>query len=305
MRISAHGGGCCGMLHIQGMNEAARGETNGADSAKKLLSILLGNGTQDLSPSHNREVILSDRQTREMPELLKEMARVGFVYTTSWRGNHGTPVHLFHQTPQRYNLSRAHFYNTWVNEHNGMVAGPNLAGNLDDLRTVPNPEYRERSREALEENTRVTFTGPQEEILNTNVDPVWFGIIIEHEGGGWYKVRCPATTRGTHYPGETNMYRVSRRLLVPPPTVDNQPTIADPEQVLRHNTVAPAPEGLQPHPTRTTTLYYAFFQTGKLAGPYNTLEQARENHPRVVNYKEQAIYNDGTVRWFGPSRIHL
>ena len=144
--ISAHGGGCCGMRHIQGFRDGD------GENVRQL-----ARRTQPYADSrHQLEVILSDLQTRENPALLAALARLGYVYTSSWSGQHSTPVHLFLRAKYRLALESAHFYNRWVNDLNGMLPHPGLGG--------PLPRWTEPVRAAQqrwEVGTRVRCINPR------------------------------------------------------------------------------------------------------------------------------------------------
>ena len=83
--LVGHGGQCCGMRHIHQFRD------DDATNAREL-----ERHTRDMANGrYNLEVILSNLQTRNSPQLIAKLAELGYVYTTAFTGQHGTPVHVW------------------------------------------------------------------------------------------------------------------------------------------------------------------------------------------------------------------
>jgi len=132
-RQSAHGGGCCGAKHIYGFSSTARVDVG--DLLASFDNIIKGQAV---------EIILNGTQVAAKPELLGEMARIGFVLDGHWHnGNHGAQVlpenpsegqlgshcYRFTRMDRRKDLLSGPLQGLW----NGMVMTPGLTGLLPPL----------------------------------------------------------------------------------------------------------------------------------------------------------------------------
>ena len=285
--IIPHGGSCCGMRHISGFRDNP--ETNVAQLIAKTSENQIGDGRYQL------EVILSDRQTRENPGLIEQLARLGYVYTSCWTGQHGTPVHLFLRAKGRLALSDANFYNRWVNDLNGMLPHPDLAGNLPALAEVvqvvqvvaPRTQWRVGSRVRC--NVLGSINYGRVGVIEGMADPLG-----DRWSGG--TVRYVETGRLVRY----GVLGHSFELL--PPEAPAQPAPAPEPRVYRHPNADQAtfrdPAQPVPDPTRRLILsqfYCVFRATGQASRVFATLAEAQAAYPQALDWHERKVYSDGEI----------
>lgn len=273
-QLGAHGGNCCGMKHIHGFRNGDAQDTISLREQTFIDNRAYANGAYQL------EVILSDRQTRDRPQLIAELARTGYVYTSSWTGQHGTPVHLFHRAKRRLALSSAHFYNRWTNELNGMVASPGLAGDLPrapaNAVLVPAPRDRpygfNQGDEVVIVSPRSRFNGQTSRVVRTEF------------------VNYPTTAcvleNGARIV-ESNLRLVQQAA---PPQLD--------QTVYRHPQLGQNAAVAAPVPERRLILsqfYCVFAATNQASRVFPTLAAGQEAYPRARYWQERKVYSDGEI----------
>lgn len=124
VELRNHGGKCCGSRHIF----TFRNEINPQGDITELRQHV-----RNSDNSLRLEVILSDLQTRNKPNLIRALKNLGFVYVESWTGNHGTPVHLFSRCGSRLRAMETRFFrDRWT----GQTLNPALGGSLPTITTA-------------------------------------------------------------------------------------------------------------------------------------------------------------------------
>jgi hypothetical protein len=236
------------------------------------------------------EVILSDGQTRDDPALVAELARLGYVYTSSWSGNHETPVHLFLRAHTRLALSNAHFYNRWVNDLNGQLPHPDLGGVLPPVgrvavgRRLPMYNY-------LLDGDRVRVNSPMSQFHRQEATVVRF--TEDYHTGGMRAVIDLRTRLGNE--GEISVMNLQR--------VDQpeEPVAAPPLRHPNHANLAFAEARdvivEQPAPRRLilSQFYCIFRDTGNASRVFPTLEEGTRAFPRATEWHERKVYSDGEI----------
>lgn len=87
-----HGGGCCGMLHIYGFSRA-RQQQDLECVSKKLKAVKHKEGCRLI------EIVLTDPQIKNMPELTNGLKRLGFKLKTRFLNiNSGNYCNVLHWT---------------------------------------------------------------------------------------------------------------------------------------------------------------------------------------------------------------
>lgn len=263
-----HGGGCCGMKHIHGFRDGDQQDT------ASLLEQTFRNNLAYANGRYQLEVILSDRQTRDRPQMLAELAHTGYVYTSSWTGQHGTPVHLFLRAKERLALTSAHFYNRWVNELDGMVASPGLGGSLPVA--SPNAYLRAQQR-----NGRgFQFEIGQEVFINSRASR--FNGQTSAVVGRWisdWRSRCYTLANGARIT-ESNLR-----------ATDNLHTT-----VYRHPQRGEAPAARQPERRLILSQFYCVFAaTNQASRVFATLADGQQAYPRARYWHERKVYSDGEI----------
>lgn len=92
-----HGGGCCGMYHIQGF---PIGED--VKNLKVVKDALAAVGNQIIEPGEGRlcEIVLTDGQIEAMPVLVKGLKELGFKLKTRFKNrNSGNYCNVLHWSP--------------------------------------------------------------------------------------------------------------------------------------------------------------------------------------------------------------
>jgi len=293
--LTAHGGGCCGMRHIYGFREIQ--ETNVAD----LTRLTAGNeGNSNLQ----FEVILSDRQTRENPLLVDELARLGYVYTSSWTGQHATPVHLFLRARNRLALSSANFYNRWVNDNNGMLPHPSLAGPLPALAEIrrtpvvlPLGAQRVAEQNNLLAGDRVRVNSPTSRYHNEEA------MIIRFSGDRWGGFSGVLNINHNGRLAEirvTNLVRIFDNPEAGPPVAPPPPPLPYRHPTNPHGWPLPAqapaavPAGF-PRRLILSQFYCVFRNTGQASRVFETMAAGQEAYPRATQWFERKVYSDGEI----------
>lgn len=280
-----HGGGCCGMTHFSGFRAA-----NQTENVRSLRTdISLG----QLNDRKNVEVILSNLQTQNNPELVDELARQGYVYTTSFTGQHGTPVHVFHRANRRLALSAAAFYPRWV-ENGGMVANSELSGNLP-VATAANIGANVPA--ARNNNNHPGFRIGDRVRVNSPASMAHGQIVtLENIVRDWDVYKGVFRYRG-------HILRIVTSNLV---RVDggenNNNNRAEPTATFRHPTTTPAAVSA-PAARRILREYFASFRDGRIRGPFNSSAEVRAAYPRVANYVRRDVHSDGRVETTDPLRF--
>jgi hypothetical protein len=256
----------------------------------------LTNLTQEGSTTtrYQLEVILSDAQTRDDPALVAELARLGYVYTSSWSGNHETPVHLFLRAHTRLALSDAHFYNRWVNDLNGQLPHPDLGGVLPPIgrhrgilvgRRLPMYNY-------LLAGDRVRVDSPMSQFNGRVATIVRF--TEDYNTGGMRAVIDLRTLLGNE--GEISVNNLVR--------IDEQPAAGQAALQHRHPNFeeltffplreAP-PAQLEPRRLILSQFYCIFRDSGNASRVFATLEEGTRAFPRATEWHERKIYSDGEI----------
>lgn len=273
---NAHGGQCCGMRHIHTFRD------DQATNIRELVAKTTPEGDDRLQ----LEVILSDRQTRDNPRLVDELARLGYVYTSSWTGQHGTPVHLFLRAKRRLALTDANFYERWM-QNNGMLPHPGLAGEL--------PRMNERGGRANEPMRRDRYNG-----------------LLQ---GDRVRVNSPRSVlhgteqviRRFHYSGMTHNYYAIfegqpegrqivvhnlERIVVEPAAPPAAP------MVYRHPIIWTPPAARPAEQQRRLLLsqfYCVFRDSGNHSRVFATLAEGQAAFPRATQWHERKVYSDGEI----------
>lgn len=261
---SSHGGGCCGMKHFHNFRDEP------GLNVSELLRLTRHNGMGD--DRLQLEVILSDRQTYYNPALIETLARLGFVYTSSWTGQHGTPVHLFLRAKKRLALSAANFYNRWVNDLNGMLPHPALSG--------PLPRLNEGQAQRLRVGDRVRC------ILRESLRQGEVGTIHALRDFGEYQVRYD-------WDGHISTFRSRDSVEL----INPEPVEPAPATVYRHPTnpaFAEVPVGF-PRRLILSQFYCVFRATGQASRVFSTLAEGQEAYPTALDWHERKVYSDGEV----------
>jgi hypothetical protein len=273
--ITNHGGNCCGMRHIHGFY-------NGRVQDLRELTDLTSR--YSIGTRYQLEVILSDAQTRDGPALVAELARLGYVYTSSWSGNHETPVHLFLRAHTRLALSNAHFYNRWVNDLNGQLPHPDLGGVLPPIGrnavVADPPPLAVGDRVLVLRGTRQGHRGTVHSI-----------------GGAFnsYQIRYDSDGHIS-----TFSYRPSVELIDAEPVVAAPPA---PPTVFRHPNfeeltffpLREAPPQLEPRRLILSQFYCIFRESGNASRVFPTLEEGTRAFPRATEWHERKVYSDGEI----------
>lgn len=291
VQTSTHGGSCCGMRHIWQFRE----ETTEQYIQGLIREMDRGNFTKLADERLQLEVILSDKQTRDNPALVDALARLGYVYTSSWTGGHGTPVHLFLRAKRRLALSAANFYDRWTG-NNGMLPHPDLAGELprfEEGNTQREDQVggRTRDRNNLAVGDRVRINSPgsrfngQESVISRFSGYRWDGyrgvLNLRTETGRHVEIRV------------TNLVRIFEQPVQEPAPV-REPI------VYRHpvNPAGwPAPAALQVLARRLilSQFYCVFRNTGQASRVFSTLLEGQAAYPNARDWHERKIFSDGEI----------
>lgn len=291
VQISNHGGSCCGMRHIWHFRDQDQDRY-----IRELIRIMNRQGEAD--DRLQLEVILSDRQTRENPGLVDALARLGYVYTSSWTGQHGTPIHLFLRAKHRLALTSANFYNRWVNDLNGMLPHPALAGNL--------PAFEERAQEERQNNNRrplYNFLLRGDRVRVNSQRSEYFGreARVEGFGAGGYDRRYTAVLDIRRPDGRRVEISVHNLERIEDAVAPAQPAAPVIRRDYRHPTNPagwPAPAERPAAPERRLILsqfYCIFVNTGQASRVFATLEEGQNAYPRARNWQERKVYSDGEI----------
>lgn len=260
-----HGGGCCGAQHLQDF-DARHGGGVEEENLRQLLRI-----TSE-RPNHLlTEVILSDRQTQEQPNLIEKLQLYGFVYTTSWQGNHGTPVHRFERTGRRLALSANNF--NWQ----GMVASATLQGEMPALPPAELDPNVDEVRLDMRGNT--IRIGDTVHIRNTNHNYWDYDVVVT----GF------SETPAGHPRVDFMVYGNACHCSVAS-VVRSQGAAEIPEQI--HENAQPAP--IQEAQVVHSTYHNNYARTGLGAG-FDTLELAQQAGPRCRRRCRRDIYSNGVI----------
>ena len=290
-RIASHGGNCCGMKHISGFRDLP--ETNVRQLIEKTSQREYGDGQYQL------EVILSDRQTRDNPGLIEQLARLGYVYTSSWSGQHGTPVHLFLRAKHRLALSTANFYGRWTGDLNGMLPHPSLDGSLPALAEQPTAAGAravrgERHHNYLLVGDRVRVNSPRSQLHGQ--ERTIRGFYYSYNSDAYYGI-FEDQPRGTQIV-VSNLVKIEQPAAPvappPPPTVYRHPTNPLFPAAAEARLVAAAEARL----LRTIILsqfYCVFRATGQASRVFATLAEAQAAYPQALDWHERKVYSDGEV----------
>ena len=272
---SNHGGGCCGSNHIHGFREG-----DDADTAD-LERIVRG----EIPNNYLVEVILSNKQAREKPMLIAKLQELGFVYSSSWTGNHGTPVHRFERTGARLALAANTF--NWQ----GMMASSTLSGTLPTIFTGNIDQAIGRGFPVMNgrvlRGSRVVINSPASQY---NGRSMWVRRCSDNwpsEGLNRYRAHLSETIDG---PEITSIVCGHLRLI----DANNvQPPVAP--QVHEN---APANERpVAAGPVVVFETYHNHYQRNGRGAGYDNRELAREAAPRCRRIDRREIMSDGTVRW--------
>lgn len=280
-QIRNHGGNCCGARHIHSFrgNEAA--------NVASLTHLTSSGG---LAANHLlREVILSNRQTQSNPRLIAKLAELGYVYTSSWTGNHGTPVHRFERTGRRLALNRNGF--NWQ----GMVASDTLDG---DLNVLPVNEATPRNGIGLRDSDEtlvyvgdlVRVTGGTSRYRGNAFTVIRFARNFNGQGLN----RWRAVLRNDD--GEQFRLVMGNLTRIGAGPRGRQAAPAIPEQVHTHNNLDGEGDRQQPVRVLFSTFHNNYRRNGRGAG-FDTLEEATEAAPRCRRRDRRDIMSDGTVVW--------
>lgn len=282
VQTSYHGGSCCGMRHIWQFREA--------NTEQYIQGLIREMNRGNLADERLQlEVILSDKQTRDNPALVDNLARLGYVYTSSWTGGHGTPVHLFLRAKRRLALSAANFYNRWVNDQNGMLPHPDLAGELPRLEERGPQNLRARGarhHNYLSIGDRVRVNSPRSALHNTTqiIRAFHYGYTSERYYGVFEEL-----------PFATQI--VVDNLVF----VDNEEAAAIPDPRTYRHPTNPAgwPEPVQAAvPERRLILsqfYCVFRNTGQPSRVFPNLLEGQAAYPNARDWHERKIYSDGEI----------
>lgn len=273
--VVGHGGNCCGMKHIHSFHETPEG--NVRELIRTTTNATNGDGWYQL------EVILSAQQTRDNPGLVKELARLGYVYTSSWVGQHGTPVHLFLRAKHRLALRAANFYRRWAGEYAGMLPHPDLAGQLPALAEAPNRAAR-RAGVGLEVGDRVR------NVLAGGARSGQFAVVTRRYDGFDYQIRYE---EDGHFSTFVNLVSVEK---VQDAAVDPEPVHVPP--TYRHPNADNLVFVANPAPARTLILsqfYCVFRSTGQASRVFATLVEAQAAYPLALDWHERKVYSNGDI----------
>ena len=269
---SNHGGGCCGSNHVHGFRE---GDVADAASLDRIMR-------NEIPNNYLAEVILSNKQAREKPRLITTLQELGFVYSSSWTGNHGTPVHRFERTGARLALDANTF--NWQ----GMMASSTLSGNLPAI----NRGHARRGNgfEAINgrvhRGSRVVINSPASQYNGRSMWIIRFSDNWPSEGLNRYRAHLSETIDG----GEiTTIVCGNLRVIA-----------AIEDQVIAPQVHENAPANERPVAAEPVVVFETFHnhyqRNGRGAG-YDNRELAREAAPRCRRIDRREIMSDGTVRW--------
>lgn len=257
VRVTDHGGNCCGSKHIF----TFRNDNHPGQDVRELKSIL----REETEEGNNKlfEVILSNRQATEKPLLIQALADLGFVQTDAWTGNHGTPVWRFSRSGRRLALNSQTF--NWQ----GMVMNGNLAGNLDPI--GGNAPYANQIHDgivpagAAQQPARAIRVGDTVRVINRD--------LIDY--GREYIVRVVGDTNNNivRLLGRANYLRMPSVELVETP----QPVA---ERTLVH-----------------TSYHNYFRRTNTRGAGWETIYEARNAGPRCRRRDRKEVYSDGSIVW--------
>ena len=286
-----HGGSCCGMRHIFNFRD---------DERTNIRSLIENLNTLGADNRLQQEVILSNRQTTEYPGLVDELARLGFVYTSSWTGQHGTPVHLFLRAKMRLALSEANFYERWT-QAGGMLPHPALAGSLPIWREQVRPRVVQQHQRpgAYQYNNylvvgdRVRVNSPNSRLHDTEQTISGFRTTDNYYSAATFA-------------GVENHLRISvNNLTLIPAAAPAAPPPAPAPIAYRHpnaaNVAFAAPREnvpVPPVPARRLILsqfYCVFRNTGQPSRVFATLAAGQEAYPRATQWFERKVYSDGEI----------
>jgi hypothetical protein len=216
---------------------------------------------------------------------------LGYVYTSSWSGNHETPVHLFLRAHTRLALSNAHFYNRWVNDLNGQLPHPDLGGVLPPIRVVT-VGRRLPAYNYLLDGDRVRVDSPMSQFNRQVATIVRF--IEDYNAGTMRAVINLRTRLGNE--GEISVNNLVR--------IDEQPAAEQAGLQYRHAAhaelrFAEARDVIveQPDPRRLilSQFYCIFRDTGNASRVFPTLEEGTRAFPRATEWHERKVYSDGEI----------
>lgn len=127
MIIVNHGGGCCGMRHIYGMGTGSTGQL------------------QELVAAVNRniliEIVMTDGQCQNRPEILRKMEELGFVLVNrSQNPNTTNIINVFHRTNAHIQMSRLPYQWTGGRAYGEVVLVPDFR--VGDAVVVSNPRSK-------------------------------------------------------------------------------------------------------------------------------------------------------------------
>ena len=279
VQTSHHGGSCCGMRHIW--------QFRYSNTEQYIQDLIREMNRGNLADERFQlEVILSDRQTRENPALVDALARLGYVYTSSWTGGHGTPVHLFLRAKRRLALSAANFYNRWVNDNNGMLPHPDLAGELPRFEEGTAVNNRNGRSRGLEVGVRV------ENVIPRGARRGQFAVVRRAYDGFDYQIQYELD-------GHTSTFSSPESVRIVEQPVQ-EPVQPPAPRAYRHPTnPAGWPEPAQaPVPERRLILsqfYCVFRNTGQASRVFPNLLDGQAAYPNARDWHERKIYSDGEI----------
>lgn len=273
---TVHGGGCCGARHIHTFRD---------DDAINVASLV--NNVIEACGAGNHlllEVILSNRQTQRNPLLLAKLAELGFVYTSAWTGNHGTPVHRFERTGRRLALSANRF--NWT----GMTPSEGLQGEMPPIARARNGGGGLRANNMSTNQLAGRFTRDSQHIV-TNRNSAFYGATVTVRSFD-PQTRQVTFSRYRHiYTHAASSFDTRGGGNVAP--IEGQ------QHAQGNGRVPP----VAPAPVVVLTEVFASFRDGRIRGPFPSPEVCRRAYPRVARFVTREVYSDGRVETSEPQRF--
>lgn len=267
--ITNHGGNCCGARHIYDFRN------NVQDDIRQLERHIRENGNHLLM-----EVILSNRQATEKPQVIDKLQELGFVYSSSWVGNHGTPVHRFERTGRRLALNANQF--NW----RGMTSSDRLRGDLPALTN----NMTDSRNNTLEVGDTVEIVGSTSRYNGGRFRIRSFE--LNYEGAGRNRFKAVFQNR------EGGGFSIVLGNLVQSMRGDNhnQNQQEIPQQ-LHDNAEVVQQEAIPVEPRVVFSTWHNNYRTTGRGAGFDTLLLAREAAPRCRRQDRRDIMSDETIVW--------
>ena len=280
--ITAHGGNCCGARHIYDFRN------NVQDDIRQLERHIRENRNHLLM-----EVILSNRQATEKPQVIDKLQELGFVYSSSWVGNHGTPVHRFERTGRRLALNTNQF--NW----RGMTSSDRLRGDLPNLTDETNAgrngiglRMSDAQNNTLEVGDLVEIVGSTSRYNGQRFRITRF--TRNYEGAGRNGFKAVFQNQGGGGGGFSIILGNLVRSMRGDNHNQNQQEIP---QQLHDNAEVVQQEAIPVEPRVVFSTWHNNYRTTGRGAGFDTLLLAREAAPRCRRQDRRDIMSDETIVW--------